>query len=388
MHHKKIKTKLRNIMKFTISSGALCSRLQTLNRVLNSKNSLQILSCILFDLKKDKLILTASDGDVYLRTELPVNDCEDTGKFALNAQQIINGLKEISEQPVEIVVNDSTYNVEIKYQNGRGEFVGQNGKEYPAPQAMEKEGTSSLSVSSEILVNGLTHTLFATADDELRPVMNGVYFDLQPVGLTFVASDGHKLVRDRNVSVTTDVPTAFILPKKPAKILKEVLSKEMDDVTIKFNDTQAQVKVDSYELSCRLIEGRYPNYNSVIPTDNPYKITIDRQALLGALRRVIVFASTTTSLIKIEAKQGQLVISSQDVDFSTSAKESIPCDYDGTDIRIGFKGQFLIEMLSSISSDEIILELADPSRAGVITPAEQNENEDMLTLLMPMMLND
>lgn len=374
-------------MKFNVSSTVLCNRLQTLSKVLSSKNSIQILDCILFHLQQDKLTLTASDGEITLVTSLDVNESSGNGLFAANAAQVINGLKEISEQPVQISLNEDTYSIEIKYQNGSSNFIGQSGNEYPIPQQIS-DNTQTVSISSSVLQNGISRAIFATAEDELRPVMNGVYFDFTEDSLTFVASDGHKLVRNRNMAIKSERPTAFILPKKPARMLKDILTKEGGDAIIRFDESYAEIAVENYILSCRLIEGRYPNYNSVIPNDNPYRVTIDRQAFIGALRRVLVFASSSTSLVKLRIESNTLLVSAQDIDFSTSAEEKIMCEYEGSPMNIGFKGPFLIDILNGISSSEVILELADPSRAGVVVPAEQDADEDLLMLLMPMMLND
>ena len=239
-----------------------------------------------------------------------------------------------------------------------------------------------------MLLNGISRSLFATADDELRPVMNGVYFDIHTDDLTFVASDGHKLVRLRNLSVKSPERASFILPKKPANLLKNVLAKGSEMVSIKFDDNNAYVNCTNFEMVCRLIEGRYPNYNSVIPQENPFKVTIDRVSFLNALKRVSVFSNPASSLVKLQLKESEMVVSAQDIDFSTSAEEKIVCQFDGTELNIGFKATYLIEILSNINSEEVILELADPSRAGLIVPAENEENEDLLMLLMPMMLND
>lgn len=374
-------------MKFNISSTTFCNRLQTLSKVISSKNALPILDCILFDLQDNLLKMTASDGDITLITTLEVAGAEGSGIFALNATQIINGLKEIADQPVKIKINEDTFEVEIKYQNGNCRFVGQSGEAYPIPHGIS-DNTQTITINGEVLLGGISKSIFATADDELRPVMNGIYFDIVPGSLTFVASDGHKLVRDRNFSAHSEQSSAFILPKKPAKTLKDILGKEAGEATIKFDSNSAEISIENYTLKCKLIEGRYPNYNSVIPTDNPYKIRIDRQSLIGALRRVLVFANTSTNLIKIRIASNTLIVSAQDIDYSTNAEESINCEYEGNPMNIGFKGTFLIDILNNITSQEVILELADPSRAGVIVPAEQEKEEDLLMLLMPMMLND
>ncbi|MBO7660865.1 MAG: DNA polymerase III subunit beta [Bacteroidaceae bacterium] len=374
-------------MKFNVSSATLCNRLQTLSRVLASKNSIQILDCILFELQDGKLRLTASDSETTLVSTLDVDEADSNGMFAIKAATIINGLKEISDQPITLDVNPETHEIVIFYQNGRSSFVGQSGEEYPSYPSIS-DSAQLLTIDANVLLNGISRAIFATAEDEIRPVMNGVYFDITPDSVTFVASDGHKLVRDRTFTTHAEQAAAFILPKKPAKTLKDILAKENGDAIVKFDDRNARVELENYTLNCRLIEGRYPNYNSVIPQDNPFRVSVDRVTLIGALRRVLVFASTATSLVKLRVDQNDLTVSTQDIDFSTSAEEHVLCDYSETAMSIGFKGPFLVDILNSMSSQEVVLELADPSRAGVIVPAEQEEQEDLLMLLMPMMLND
>ena len=374
-------------MKFNVSSATLCNRLQTLSRVLASKNSIQILDCILFELQDGKLRLTASDSETTLVSTLDVDEADSNGMFAIKAATIINGLKEISDQPITLDVNPETHEIVIYYQNGRSSFVGQGGEEYPSYPSIS-DSAQQLTIDANVLLNGISRAIFATAEDEIRPVMNGVFFDITPDSVTFVASDGHKLVRDRSFTTHCEQPASFILPKKPAKTLKDILAKENGDAIVRFDDRNARIELENYTLNCRLIEGRYPNYNSVIPQDNPFRVSVDRVTLIGALRRVLVFASTSTSLVKLRVDQNDLIVSTQDIDFSTSAEEHVLCDYSGTAMSIGFKGPFLVDILNSMSSQDVVLELADPSRAGVIVPAEQEEQEDLLMLLMPMMLNE
>ena len=374
-------------MKFNVSSATLCNRLQTLSRVLASKNSIQILDCILFELQDGKLRLTASDSETTLVSTLDVDEADSNGMFAIKAATIINGLKEISDQPITLDVNPETHEIVIYYQNGRSSFVGQGGEEYPSYPSIS-DSAQQLTIDANVLLNGISRAIFATAEDEIRPVMNGVFFDITPDSVTFVASDGHKLVRDRSFTTHCEQPASFILPKKPAKTLKDILAKENGDAIVRFDDRNARIELENYTLNCRLIEGRYPNYNSVIPQDNPFRVSVDRVTLIGALRRVLVFASTSTSLVKLRVDQNDLTVSTQDIDFSTSAEEHVLCDYSGTAMSIGFKGPFLVDILNCMSSQEVVLELADPSRAGVIVPAEQEEQEDLLMLLMPMMLNE
>lgn len=374
-------------MRFVVSSSALLSRLQSVSRVSNSKNSLPILDCFLFDLAGNRLTITASDSETTMITTLEIIDSDADIRFCINSKTILDSLKEISEQPLTFEINTSNMEIVVNYQNGTFCIVGQRADDYPQTTTLE-DGATTLDISGEALLNGINRCLFATADDELRPVMNGVYFDITENDLTFVASDGHKLVRSKNYAVHGSSQSAFILPKKPTTILKNLLPKEQGDVTIRFNDRNASIVMANYTLICRLIEGRYPNYNSVIPQNNPHRATIDRVALLSALKRVLVFSNQSSALIKLNLDSNKLIVSGQDIDFSTSAEESIVCEYNSTPMNIGFKGTFLIDILNNLAGENVIVELADPSRAGVIVPAEQQENEEVLMLLMPMMLND
>ena len=374
-------------MRFDVSSTALLSRLQSISKVIASKNSLPILDSFLFDLDGNKLTITASDAETRLVTSVEVMNSKGTGLFAVSAKILLDPLKELPEQPLTFDINDENLEIFIHFQNGKYNFIGQKGDTYPQQKPLN-DNAIAIIVNSQMLLNGISRSLFATADDELRPVMNGVYFDIHTDDLTFVASDGHKLVRLRNLSVKSPERASFILPKKPANLLKNLLGKETEMVNIKFDDNNAYVSCVNFEMVCRLIEGRYPNYNSVIPQDNPFKVTIDRVSFLNALKRVSVFSNPASSLVKLQLKESEMVVSAQDIDFSTSAEEKIVCQFDGTELNIGFKATYLIEILSNINSEEVILELADPSRAGLIVPAENEENEDQLMLLMPMMLND
>lgn len=374
-------------MKFIVSSTGLFSHLQAVSRVINSKNSLPILDCVLMEVKEGILSLTASDSESTLTTSLPVNDTDGNGRFAVSARKFIDSLKEIPEQPLTFEVDTNNFNIAIYYLNGKYSLVGQNADDFPLAPAL-RANPIHISMASKVLVNGINRTLFATAEDELRPVMNGVYMDMTPADITFVASDGHRLVRDKSTAAHADTNAAFILPKKPSNIWKTLLTKGEDEVTIDFDEKNAVITANEYKMVCRLIEGRYPNYNSVIPQDNPYKVRIDRQAMMSALRRVSVFSSQASSLIKLHLDNNQLQISAQDIDFSTSAEEILTCEYDGNPMSIGFKSTFLIDILNNLNAEEVIIELTDPSRAGVIVPAEQEENDDVLMLLMPMMLND
>lgn len=374
-------------MRFDVSSTALLSRLQSISKVIASKNSLPILESFLFNIEGDKLIITAADAETRLVTSVDVMNVQGSGLFAVSAKILLDPLKELPEQPLTFDVNDDNLEIFIHFQNGKYNFIGQKGDAYPQQKPL-KENAISITVNAQTLLTGISRSLFATADDELRPVMNGIYFDIHTDDLTFVASDGHKLVRLRNLSIQSAERASFILPKKPATLLKGLLGKEEEMITIKFDENNAYVYSSNFEMVCRLIEGRYPNYNSVIPQENPYKVTIDRVSFMNALKRVSVFSNQASSLVKLQLKENEMIVSAQDIDFSTSAEEKILCSFDGTELSIGFKATYLIEILSNINSEEVILELADPSRAGLIVPSENEENEELLMLLMPMMLND
>lgn len=374
-------------MKFVVTSTELYNRLQSIGRVINSKSTLPILDCFLFNLDNGTLSITASDNETTLETSLQVVEADGNGQFAIGSKNILDAIKELPEQPVVFNINESTLTIVIEYMNGKFSMVGQNADEYPTP-AVLGETTVSFNMPASILLGGINRTIFATADDELRPVMNGIYFDITTENITMVASDGHKLVRNKQFAVKGDEKAAFILPKKPANILKGLLGKEADDITVSFDNRNATFTMPNHRMVCRLIEGRYPNYNSVIPQNNPFKVTINRQALLSALRRVSVCSSASSSLIKLHLQNNEVHISAQDIDFASSAEEKIVCQYVGEPMSIGFKSTFLIDIISNISGEDINIEVSDPSRAGVLTPAAQEDESDLLMLLMPMMLND
>ena len=265
--------------------------------------------------------------------------------------------------------------------------MGRNADEYPDTPALRDEAVN-VTIASNVLLAGINRSLFATADDELHPVLNGIFFDITTENITFAASDGYKLVRNKTFAARGEEKAAFILPKKPATLLKNLLPKEQGDIQIAFDGRNAVITLENYLLTCRLIEGRYPNYNSVIPQNNPHKVTVDRVAFISALKRVSVFSSAASSLIKLHLEDNTIKVSAQDIDFSTSAEETLLCQYEGTPLSIGFKPTFLIDIMNNIATQEVIMELADPSRGGVMLPTEQEENDDILMLLMPMMLNE
>jgi DNA polymerase-3 subunit beta len=380
------KNKIKKNMKFNVSSSKLFAQLQAVSRVIAAKNSLQILEAVLFDLEGDVLTLTASDSETTIRTSLQVDDAQGSGKVAVGGKLLLETLKEFSEQPLSFQIDENNFGLNITSSNGTYSFVGANGMEYP--EMPVEEGDNTFVIPANVLLDAINKTIFCTADDELRPVMNGIFFDLNEEKITMVATDAHRLVRYINTGVTGSQAISFILPKKPAQLLKQVLQKESEDVTVTFGQKNAKFAFGATTIVCRQIEGRFPNYNAVIPQNNSNKVVVDRQTIVNACKRVAVFANTGTSLLKLALSENQIKISAQDIDFSTSAEETIVCDYSGMPMAIGFKAPFLIEILGNVASSDVVLQLADPARAGLILPAENEEGQDLLVLLMPMLLND
>lgn len=374
-------------MKFVVSSALLSSHLLNISRVISTKSTLPILECFLLELKGNKLTITAADSEIRMETFVEVADHEGEGSLAINANNLLDPLRELPDQPLTFDINDETLEVYIYFHNGKYNFIGLKGEDYPRPRELN-ETALSLTFDSQILLSGINRTIFATGTDELRPVMNGIFFDITTDDITFVASDGHKLVKVTSTDVKGDRDASFILPKKPANLLRSVLPREENEVVVTFDENYAIVKLSKYNLFCRFVEGKYPNYNSVIPESNPNKATLDRLDFLNAIKRVSVFSNPSSSLVKMELSEDKILLSAQDIDYLTAAEETITCQYSGTAMKIGFQGSFLADILSNIPSLDVTLELSDPSRAGIILPFENEENEEMLSLIMPMMLND
>ena len=374
-------------MRFTVSSTALSSRLVALSRVINSKNSLPILGDFLFEVADGRLNLTASDSEVVMKTSIEVNDADSNGRFCVGNHDLLEAVKGISEQPITFDVNLGENKASKSYQNGMFSLPVENADDFPQAQQVGESATT-ITISTQMLAENINRSIFATAQDELRPVMNGLYFDLTADCLAVVASDGHKLVRNKIYTVKSEQPASFILPKKPASLLKNVLVKNGGDVVIRFDERNAEINYEDGQLVCRLIEGRYPNYNSVIPQNNPNQLTVDRLGLLSALRRVQPFSNDSSNLIRFHVENGTLQLDAEDYDFSKTATERMVCDYNGMPMSIGFKGSSFIEILSNFECEQVIIQLADPSRAGLVIPSEQPENQDVLMLMMPMLIND
>lgn len=374
-------------MRFTLSSTALSSKLTALSRVINSKNALPILGDFVFEISDNMLKLTASDSENVMKTQVQLIESDGNCRFAIGNHDLLEAVKGFSEQPITFDVNQEQNIVKISYQNGLFSLPIENADEFPMAQPIS-EYANTIVIPNALLAENINRTLFATAQDELRPVMNGIYFDLTPDCLAIVASDGHKLVRNKIFTVKSEQPAAFILPKKPANLLKNLLGKDGGDVTIRFDERNAEISYSDGTIQCRLIEGRYPNYNSVIPQNNPNELRVDRLALLAALRRVQPFANDSSNLIRFHVEGGNLQLDAEDYDFSKTATERMSCEYNGNTMSIGFKGSSFIEVLSNFDCAEVIIQLADPSRAGLVLPSEQPENQDVLMLMMPMLIND
>jgi DNA polymerase-3 subunit beta len=375
-------------MKFVVSSTELLSHLAAISKVINSKNTLPILDNYLFLLEDNRLTVTASDLESTLITSLELENTNGTGTIAVPAKLMNETLKEFPEQPLTFQIDPETFAIDIFSQNGKFSIVGQNGEDFPQQPILNESVASTINVNHHVLLSGINKTLFATADDELRPVMNGIFVELTTDDMKFVASDAHKLVRYKRFDAKAERDASFILPKKPAALLKSLLPKEEFDVKLEFDDKNAFFTLSNFKLICRLVEGNYPSYNSVIPQNNPNKLIIDRVEFYNTIRRVSVFSNQASNLVKLKLAENQLIVSAQDIDFSISAVERLNCQYEGDDMEIGFKSTFLQEILSNLSATEVKVELSDPTRAGLLLPAEnENEEENVLMLLMPMMIN-
>ena len=375
-------------MKFVVSSTELLGHLQGISKVISTKNTLPILDNFLFKLEGTNLEITASDLESTLITRMSLDNTDGDGSIAIPARILLDTLKEFSEQPLTFDINLETLAIVISSEKGQFSIVGQNGVDFPVLPSIKEDKKVAINIEADLLLSGINKTVFATADDELRPVMGGIFVEADTDKITFVASDAHKLVRYQRSDAHSEEAASFILPKKPASLMKNILPKEDGQVALEFDDKNAFFTLSEYKVVCRLVEGNYPNYNSVIPSNNPRKLTIDRIELLNTLKRVSVFSNQASNLVKLELTGNQMRVSAQDIDFSISAYERLNCEYEGDDMEIGFKSVFLLEILSNIESSDVIIELADPTRAGLFLPSgTDNEAEDVLMLLMPMMIN-
>ncbi len=373
-------------MNFQVSSSLLSSRLQNIGRVIESKNTISILQCFKFEISGKNLTITASDNEIMMRSYVELIDSSADITFAINAKIIQDALKEIPEQPIEFTLEENTMEVKINYLNGTYNLMAESADTYPEFQNQEEAQTFVLPVDH--LLNGISRALFACSMDKNRLVLSGIYFDIKPNDATLIASDGFKLACSKFINPNIGITNSFILPQKPAHLCKAFLSKESGDAKIDFTARTAQFTTENYSLFCRLIEGRFPDYTKIIPQNNPNQVKVNRSALLSVLRRISVFATANSGLLKISLSAGNMTISSQDLDFGKSAIESLICEFTGFPMSIGFKGASLLELLNNIEGEEITISLADSSRAGVIVPSEQKEDEEILMLLMPMIINE
>ncbi len=374
-------------MKFVASSSELLSHLQAISRAISSKSQLPVLDCFLFDLKDKSLSITASDLEVTMTTNMETDSTEGSGVVALPSKILLEILKKLPEQPLTFEISMDSLVVDIISERGKYNFIAQPGQDYPSIPVVDEDKSNRIQLPVNLLMTGINKTLFATADDDLRPVMNGILFEFSAESMTFVASDSHKLVRYQRLDAKSNFDASFILPKKPAGLLKNVLPRESGDVLIEFDHKNAFFTLPNYKMVCRLVEGNYPSYNAVIPQDNPNKAVIDRVDLANTLGRVSIFANQASNLVKLHLVNNEIVVSAQDIDFSISAFEKLRCQYEGDEMEIGFKSLFLADILDNLSSGDIIIEMSDPSRAAILLPLNKEENEEELMLLMPMMIN-
>ncbi len=371
-------------MKFIVNSAYLLKQLSNINGVITTNPVVPILENFLFELEKGGLTVTASDLQTSMITELQV-ESKEKGSIAVPARILLDTLKNLPEQPVTFSIDESTYSIEIISDNGRYKLSGENATDFPKVPAVSNDFTAE--ISSEVLSRAVNNTIFATSSDELRPAMTGVYVNLGDKNTTFVATDGHRLVRYRRTDVKSDNGNAIIIPRKALNLLKATLPAENTEVVLNFNMANAFFKFGNIRMICRLIDERFPDYENVIPSGNNIKMTIGRNDLLGALKRISIYANKTTHQVRLKITGSELQVSAEDLDFSNEANERLSCEHDGEDIEIGFNAKFLVEMLGNMDSDQIRLTMSAPNKAGVILPAEKDASEDILMLVMPVMLN-
>lgn len=373
-------------MKFIVSSLELLSHLQAISKAIATKSAYPVLDCFLFDVQGTTLNMTASDLEVTMTTSMEVDVIETGDKVAIPSKKLLEALKKFPDLPLTFKISDEQ-DVEITWDKGNYKFVAQPGEDFPLVPEIDENKVNKIQIPASTLLTGINKTLFATADDDLRPVMNGILMELSEENLTFVASDSHKLVRYRRNDFKSGFNASFILAKKPAGLLKSVLPREAGDVDVEFDNKNAFFHLQNYKLVCRLVEGNYPAYNQVIPLDSQYKASIDRVDFANTLGRVSIFGNQSSNLVKLSLTENKMAVSAQDLDFSQSANEELNCQYEGDEMEIGFKSGFLSDILDNLTSTDIVMEMSNGSRAALFFPFDKNENEDELMLLMPMMIN-
>lgn len=370
-------------MKFNVPGKVLQQQIAAVSKVINAKNALSILDNFLLEVKGDLLFITGSDQETVMTAKIEISNLENDGKIAVNAKRLMDVVKEVSNFPLTIEVDDVQGNIDLQFPGGHFEFMGVDAAEYPQSFDTD-ELTVEMSVPAQVILKGLDYTLFAISTETIRPMMTGVYWDFHENDITFVGSDTHKLVRYINSEYHPNRETSFILPGKPAGILRSLIGKDTENINILKDEKSAIFSFGDFRLGCRFVKGMYPNYNRVIPVDNPNELTVDRPILLAAMRRVSLFASKASSLVKMTLDSNSMRLDSQDLDYSTKANETVACSYDGNPISIGFNAVYMMEVLNNLPGDNIVVKLSDPGRPGLFMPFEQKENEEVLMLQMPM----
>ena len=370
-------------MKFIVSSSALLKQLQHIAGVINANTVLPILEDFLFEVDKNKLTVVATDLETVMRVQLDI-EAKDSGKVCIPAKILLDSLKSIPDQPLTFNI-DKNFGIELTSDNGKYKVMGENPDNFPKEPAAD--GATTFTATSSALVTAINKTLFAVSNDDLRPAMTGVFFELDKKGMQAVATDAHRLVKYKRTDVKCPKADSFIVPKKPLSLLKSALPDNDDEITLSYNSNHLFVTHGSVQMSCRLIDARFPDYKVVIPTDNPYKLTVNKTDFQGALRRVSIFSNKSTNQVALNIAGSQLELTGQDIDFSNEGDETMKCRYDGEDLIIAFNAKFLIEMLSAADSEDVTIELSTPTKAGIIKPTDKEDNEELLMLVMPLMLN-
>ena len=376
-------------MKFIVSSSVLLKNLSNINGVVASNPIVPILENFLFRIEAGEggsggtLTVTASDLQTTMTTQIQV-EASESGAIAIPAKLLLDTLRSLPEQPITFNIDTETFGTQILTDNGRYKLSGENPIDFPKIPAVNKN--LSVEISSDALTNAINNTVFATSTDDLRPAMTGVYLQLSEDQATFVATDGHRLIRYRRTDIHTSANTSMIIPRKALQLLKASMPDKVP-VRAEFSQSNASFNFGPTQLICRLIDERFPDYENAIPTQNPNVLTIGRTDLLNTLKRIMIYANRTTHQIRLGLKGNALTISAEDLDYSNEANEKLLCDYEGDDMEIGFNAKLLAEMLSNISAKMVSIQMSAPNRAGIMVPADKEENEDILMLVMPVMLN-
>ena len=373
-------------MKFIVSSSALLKQLQAIGGVVGTNSTLPILDNFLFSLEENEINISASDLETTMNAKIVADMAEGNGSVAIPAKILLDTLKTLTNIPVTFDVDPSNYSITLTAGEGKFRLAGQNGEDFPKTPLVE--GSNKIQIESDVLYNAISKTIFAASNDELRPAMSGVFCECSTDNITFVATDAHKLVRYRRNDVVAKDEASFIIPKKPLNQLRHILSQEDAPVSLEYNDTNACFTFQNITVTCRLIDGKYPNYNAVIPKSNPKKLVVDRIPFINSIKRVSLFSNQTTYQVKFKIAGTELILNAEDLDYSNEANERLNCHFEGEDMEIGFNSKFLVEMLNNIETEQVMMEMSEPNRAGLILPVDsKNKDEDILMLVMPIMLN-